>query len=491
MRNKLKHVTVPIFLLFTFCFLLLLSNLMADDTWEKSYDPLKMWWCPGGYWVELSVTYYPEDICITQDGGYVVSGSAERWYIDQPPMFIDHWGFLMKTDSEGNLLWAKMDSVNFMSETDNYAFVETSEGDLISIGYSMSGGGYMIKRDAQGNRLWAMTYTDFGANSMCRLNDNNIVLAGVVNGNIAIRKIDNSGNEIWTKSYNLNATTISRSIVQAQNGDFLLTGTIYYDRVQKDIFVMKTDSQGDSLWSRTYDGFGGHDHGRSIIGTEDGNVLVGGYLQDSSSKDYHGFIWKLDEMGNTLWENIFGVDILTGILSVIQTQNNNYVLQGGKLVKINEEQEIIWIEELGGNEIGTGDKNLKELPNDGLLCVSGTIHTIIINKTDSTGHVNAIDDPNITNPDKIELYNYPNPFSSTTKIKLSLPMNIRNPDVEIYNIKGQRIKQYSIPDYSQTDELTVTWDGKDEKGEEVQNGIYFLKIKNGKCKKVRKITKIE
>ncbi|MBS3740784.1 MAG: hypothetical protein KGY74_01525, partial [Candidatus Cloacimonetes bacterium] len=198
MRNKLKHVTVPIFLLFTFCFLLLLSNLMADDTWEKSYDPLKMWWCPGGYWVELSVTYYPEDICITQDGGYVVSGSAERWYIDQPPMFIDHWGFLMKTDSEGNLLWAKMDSVNFMSETDNYAFVETSEGDLISIGYSMSGGGYMIKRDAQGNRLWAMTYTDFGANSMCRLNDNNIALAGVVNGNIAIRKIDNSGNEIWT-----------------------------------------------------------------------------------------------------------------------------------------------------------------------------------------------------------------------------------------------------------------------------------------------------
>ena len=152
------------FLILHFIFFIRLS---AADTWTKTYNPFCEEYVPDMGWIELEVDYVVEDVLVTQDGGYVVSGSFDRWIDDDPPHWFDHWGFLMKTDCDGSLLWAKGDSVDFLGENDNYAFVETDEGSFISVGYCF-GGGYMIKRDSEGNRLWAVIYSDFGFNSMCK-----------------------------------------------------------------------------------------------------------------------------------------------------------------------------------------------------------------------------------------------------------------------------------------------------------------------------------
>ncbi|MCK4655289.1 MAG: S8 family serine peptidase, partial [Candidatus Cloacimonetes bacterium] len=58
----------------------------------------------------------------------------------------------------------------------------------------------------------------------------------------------------------------------------------------------------------------------------------------------------------------------------------------------------------------------------------------------------------------LTLRNYPNPFNPITTISYDLPVNIANPVIEIFNIKGQKIRQFSIFNI----QSSIVWDGTDE-----------------------------
>jgi len=81
------------------------------------------------------------------------------------------------------------------------------------------------------------------------------------------------------------------------------------------------------------------------------------------------------------------------------------------------------------------------------------------------------------------LTNYPNPFNPTTIIHFELPFNIINPIIEIFNIKGQKIKQFS--DIS--NKSSVIWDGNNNYQNPVSSGIYFYKIKAGNRESVNRM----
>ena len=74
---------------------------------------------------------------------------------------------------------------------------------------------------------------------------------------------------------------------------------------------------------------------------------------------------------------------------------------------------------------------------------------------------------------KYKLTNYPNPFNPITTISYNLPSNIDNPVIEIFNIKGQRIKTFNCQN-----QIPITWDGKDKYQNQVSSGIYLYRIKS-------------
>jgi len=75
---------------------------------------------------------------------------------------------------------------------------------------------------------------------------------------------------------------------------------------------------------------------------------------------------------------------------------------------------------------------------------------------------------------EINLFNYPNPFNPTTTITFSLNTeNTEDTELVIYNIKGQKIRQYSILNI----QSSIVWDGRDENNQPVSSGIYFYKLK--------------
>ncbi len=98
----------------------------------------------------------------------------------------------------------------------------------------------------------------------------------------------------------------------------------------------------------------------------------------------------------------------------------------------------------------------------------------------------GIDDNQLTSDD-LRLTNFPNPFSSSTTISFSCHRDTEDTEIEIYNIKGQKVKQFSIDD----GRFSIEWNGKDESGKSVNSGIYFYKLKSGKYNSVKKMILIK
>ena len=91
------------------------------------------------------------------------------------------------------------------------------------------------------------------------------------------------------------------------------------------------------------------------------------------------------------------------------------------------------------------------------------------------GVTNAFDEI-VISTEKIILSNYPNPFNPETTIYFSVAQNSDFVNLEIYNLKGQKIRQYAILN----NQSSIVWDGTDDNNKPVASGIYFYKLKAGK-----------
>ncbi|MEA2096057.1 MAG: leucine-rich repeat domain-containing protein [Candidatus Cloacimonadota bacterium] len=87
--------------------------------------------------------------------------------------------------------------------------------------------------------------------------------------------------------------------------------------------------------------------------------------------------------------------------------------------------------------------------------------------------VSIDDDLSYLNSSQI-LRNFPNPFNPITTISFDLPINITNPVIEIFNIKGEKIKQYSISDF----QSSIVWDGTNSNHNRVSSGVYLYRLKS-------------
>ncbi len=102
----------------------------------------------------------------------------------------------------------------------------------------------------------------------------------------------------------------------------------------------------------------------------------------------------------------------------------------------------------------------------------------------------AIDDGSSLTPDKFIMHhNYPNPFKQSTTIEYALAKKSKV-GISVYNIRGQLVRRYKQGEQS-SGFYNLVWDGKNNHGSRVGNGIYLFKIKadiinGGNYSKVRK-----
>jgi len=303
----------------------------------------------------------------TPDGGYIAAGYTKSFGAG------NYDALLIKLDSQGNIIWSKTfggDQSILLNPV-----LQTSDGYYIlggNIVYSDSNTTdlLLIKLDSQGNIIWSKT---FGGDqkdvlfSVLQTPDGGYIAAGYTksfgagNHDFLLIKLDSQGNIIWSKTFGGDQNDFLTSLQQTLDGGYIIGGISrsFNSKHHFDTLLIKVDSQGNIIWSKTFE------KGGTIIllkQTNDGGCLVSGII--SSFKDNNGsiilnlpFLMKLDSEGKIIWEKQYQIETEVFIPSFIEKTNDGGYILGGLteknislFIKTDFQGDVIWARMFGGDE---------------------------------------------------------------------------------------------------------------------------------------------
>ncbi|MDP8202335.1 MAG: T9SS type A sorting domain-containing protein [Candidatus Tenebribacter burtonii] len=219
------------------------------------------------------------------------------------------------------------------------------------------------------------------------------------------------------------------------------------------------DPDGNWEWATKAGGFDSErDYGITI--DDNGNSYITGFFQNttffgsytliSSGYNFNDiFAAKMDTNGNWLWAN--------------QAGGSEWLAGNDIAIDINGE---IYLTGIFENSTIFGSHSL----------VSNGSSEIFVAKLG----INTSLDSEIS-PNNITLINYPNPFNPSTEIRFQASdcSKDESVEIEIYNIKGQKIRTFQINSLTDQPINSVVWNGDNENNNPVSSGIYFYKLKTG------------
>src|ERR1051325_3758667 len=268
--------------------------------WAKTY---------GGSSNEYS--YY---VTSCSDGGYILSGTTTSFGNNTEL-------YLVRTDSGGNLLWSKTTGG---SGTDIGWFVmEMSDGGFITCGQTNSFNGptynaYLTKHDSGGNLLWTKVFygsSSEGFNGMSKTSDGGIIAVGKTGINsfgssdILLIKTDSNGDTLWTGQYGKITEDEGWAVVPAYDGGYALTGDMHKDTVTPgahNTLLLKTDSGGNMQWARTYGSNPGSEIGYDIIQNADSSYSILGNTGYYGNGSREMMMLNMDKSGTFNWARTYG-----------------------------------------------------------------------------------------------------------------------------------------------------------------------------------------
>ena len=273
----------------------------------------------------------------TSDGGYIIVGRTASFSTGD----LDIW--LIKTDSNGKKLWDKLFGSSEYNEGGGDV-IELSDGSYILLGGKQLFGDvwnpksiWVIKTDINGNLVWDKTFSK--ENKSCygiviqELNDGGYVIAGSIrtdrihyDSDIYLLKINSEGILLWEKSFDKNDAEYCFSLDTTSDNGFIILGNTYEeDPLWYDVWLLKTDSEGELLWDKTYGG-NGYDWGNSVQMTTDGGFIIGGFMY--ALVDTDGFLLKTNDTGEQEWFKRYRKTRYNIIESAQQTTDGGYILTG-------------------------------------------------------------------------------------------------------------------------------------------------------------------
>jgi len=270
---------------------LIKTDAGGDMIWSKTY---------GGGHADKGYA-----VAQTKDGGYIVVGFTYSLGAGGNDVY------LIKTDSAGDMRWAR--TYGGIPADGGYAVAQTDDGGYIVGGYTESFGAggidvYLIKTDAIGHPLWSKTYggkqTDKGY-AVAQTDDGGYIVAGYTESfgaglsDVYLIKTNSGGDILWTKTYGGDSTDYGYAVAQISDGGYIVTGfTKSFGAGSWDVYLIKTEPNGAPLWSKTYGGEFS-DYGNAVTQTDDGGYMVAGITQSFRAADLDVYLIKIDADGNS------------------------------------------------------------------------------------------------------------------------------------------------------------------------------------------------
>jgi uncharacterized delta-60 repeat protein len=493
---------------------LIKTDAKGNIIWAKTYG--------GTGWDEAN------SVQQTSDGGYIVAGWTRSFGAGRNDIF------LIRTDASGNIIWAK----TYGGTSSDYAnsVQQTSDGGYIVAGETRSFGAgrndiFLIKTDANGNVQWAKTYggTRYDwPSSVQQTSDGGYIVAGGTwsfgagRNDIFLIKTDANGNIIWAKTYGGTDDDIANSVQQTSDGGYIVAGGTYsFGAGSADIFLIKTDANGNVIWAKTYGGTSS-DYANSVQQTSDGGYIVAGETESFGAGRNDVFLIKTDANGNVQWAKTYGGTSSDYANSVQQTSDGGYIVAGGTwsfgagyrdifLIKTDANGNIIWAKTYGGTS--SDYANSVQQTSDGGYIVAGWTYSfgagnydIFLIKTDAKGNIGScsivqnasptvdtvsptVNTPSLSVSSISPIVNSVSPTVTSPTLNVSSPCPLSISEfcqvvsglITPYKggIKVRGSGEFEVKVYNVSGGVVKSARGKNEIKLELSRGVYFVEVVSG------------
>ncbi|MCO6499715.1 MAG: T9SS type A sorting domain-containing protein [Vicingus serpentipes] len=275
-----------------------------------------------------------EDVAATSDGGYIVVGSTSSNSYGNTDVY------LLKVDSLCDYQWS------------------------FALGGANNDWGYSVKQTYDKGFIIAASSNSYGNGGY----------------DAVLMKRDSVGKYQWTRSYGGDDWDFAYSVVQAYDSGYVFCGETYNNsNGQSDVYVVKTNPLGDTLWTKT---IGGSliDKGSSVIETSDSNIVVAG-LRNTLTDSTQAYLIKLSSSGILLWDSLYGGAGYEEIKGINETSDGGFISIGIATnigvdkdyyaLRTNKDGVKVWGNMYGnpGDEVGY---DIAELMNGDFLAVGYT-----------------------------------------------------------------------------------------------------------------------
>ncbi|MGB4095655.1 MAG: T9SS type A sorting domain-containing protein [Bacteroidales bacterium] len=441
----------------------------------------------------------------TNDNGYIITGVTKS-FGDSTSDNV----YLIKTDENGDTLWTK--TFGDINDDCGFSVLQTNDNGYIVVGSNRISIDtvymYIIKTDINGDTLWTKTLTsryNFGY-SVQQTNDNGYIIVGETKDNynygcesdVYIVKINENGDTLWTRTYGgpyegtLN-NDIGQFVLQTNDNGFIIAGGTekWGYSGWKNIYLIRTDINGDTLWTKTY----GEtcevceNWAFSMTKTNDSGYVICGYIQNYDTYGKDVYIMKIDSIGNQQWYKTYGGIYDDVGRSIYKTNDNGYIITGYTesfgvgncdvyLIKTDINGDILWARTYGGAENDVGYS--VQQTNDNGYIISGSTRSfgdgssdVYLIKTDENGNIEFINNFN----KKISLDIFPNPNNGTFTIQLDEAHS--NVSIYVYDLNGRIVySKNGLFDQLNTEIIKLP---------DVSDGLYYLHLSSENINAFEKI----
>ncbi|MFC2101150.1 T9SS type A sorting domain-containing protein, partial [Bacteroidota bacterium] len=412
--------------------------------------------------------------------------------------------YIIRTNSFGDTIWTS--SLGSPLHDVGYCIRETSDGYFVVCGTwadptyneinDFAGDVFVALLNPYGDTVWTWKYLGGnnilhgGANYILEDDDGNFVLTGGMRHAgynkkhaflLKLRRSDQSvlWEQIFPPEDYVSYTTCV--IKTPDNDGFILSGLVYPPNHNGcDVYIVKTDSVGDTIWTNMTGEWGDYEARHMDLTFDGGIIITGNTGFDTTTRI--AYIMKIDSMGNYEWHKHFPSgypNVPTSCFGIKQTTDSGFLLTGYhpnihtnsqdlSLIKTDQAGDTIW-RRLFGNKIGSQyyDKGYAlALLSDGYAIVGFTNEgnggkDMYFVRTNENGIITSTQDSPFQNFINIssQIILYPNPSNDYINIAAS-----NEGKLELINIKGETLYK---KDFSGPQRIDISLYSK---------GLYFMKI---------------
>ncbi|MBU0985596.1 MAG: T9SS type A sorting domain-containing protein [candidate division Zixibacteria bacterium] len=432
--------------------------------------------------------------CVCSDGGYAILGSTFSYGAG------DHDIYFIKLDSLGDTAWTA--TYGGPATDYGYGVQHMPDGGFVIVGSTRSSGAgevdvLVIRTDMTGVESWSRTYggaqVDEGK-AVRVTSDGGLIIVGTTSSSGAgysdlyLIRTNSLGDTAWTRTYGGAGGESGIDVCQTLDGGFVAVGnTGTFGEGYSSIYAVRTNASGDSLWATTYGG-PRSDVGYAVSLAPDGGLVFAGAtaLADGYSDMY---LVKTDPNGIQEWDQTYGGSRDDVAWSVQPATDGGYLIAGTTqsygsggidmyVVKTNPIGASDWSQTYGGTK---SDYCRRVIVSGNDYCLIGDSYSYALGASDV--YVVKIEGSGATPVDE---------FDDLLPSHLALSQNYPNPfnmstaiefeldrrmpvTLTIFNVLGQIVRQWDFGS-SALGSYRVDWDGRDDRGSEVASGIYLYRL---------------